>query len=468
MTLKAPFDGIVAEISIELGEWTTPSPPAIPVPAVVDILDPTSLYISAPMDEVDSGRVRTGQTARVTIDSHRDQSFDGLVTRVAPYVLDLQEQNRTVEIEIELGADSPIEEFLPGTSADVEVILEVKEDALRIPTAALMEGSRVLMVTDGELTERSLTTGLKNWDFVEVIDGLAEGDSIVTSLDRAEVKAGARGRGRRRPVIELAEISRTFTVGDRPVYALREVTETIAEGEHIAIMGASGSGKSTLLNIVGCLDRPTSGTYTLDGRSVGDLSQAELTQVRRHKIGFVFQSFHLVPRLTATENVELPMIFADVSRRERHRRSEAALEGVGLANRAAHLPDQLSGGERQRVAMARAMVMQPSILLADEPTGNLDSKSGRAVLDLLEGLNDQGLTLIVVTHDVKVARRADRIIVLLDGQIVKRVRGDQISEVLDAAEPRRGRRRERPAHGALRARRAHGPRPAHRAEPASA
>jgi putative ABC transport system ATP-binding protein len=231
-------------------------------------------------------------------------------------------------------------------------------------------------------------------------------------------------------VIELAEISRTFTVGDRPVYALREITETVAEGEHIAIMGASGSGKSTLLNIVGCLDRPTSGTYRLDGRSVGDLSQGELTQVRRHKIGFVFQSFHLVPRLSAAENVELPMIFGDIPRRERRERAAAALDAVGLAERGAHLPDQLSGGERQRAALARSTVMGPSILLADEPTGNLDSASGRVVLDLLDRMHEDGLTVIVVTHDAKVAQRADRIIVLLDGHIVERAGRGQIAEVM--------------------------------------
>lgn len=232
-------------------------------------------------------------------------------------------------------------------------------------------------------------------------------------------------------MIELDGIARTFMVGDRPVHALRGVSETIAAGEHVAIMGASGSGKSTLLNIVGCLDRPTSGAYTLDGRSVGDLSEADLTQVRRNKIGFVFQSFHLVPRLSAAENVELPMIFADIDRKERRRRVASALDAVGLAERATHLPDQLSGGERQRVALARSTVMNPSILLADEPTGNLDSRSGRAVLDLLQGMNDEGLTLVVVTHDPKVAQRADRIIVLLDGEIVRRVKGDQISAVLE-------------------------------------
>jgi putative ABC transport system ATP-binding protein len=232
-------------------------------------------------------------------------------------------------------------------------------------------------------------------------------------------------------VIELQDVSRTYMVGARPVHALRDVTETIAAGEHVAIMGASGSGKSTLLNVIGCLDRPTAGTYRLDGRSVGDLSQAELTQVRRHRIGFVFQSFHLVPRLTAAENVELPMIFADVPRRERHQRVDTALEAVGLADRATHQPDQLSGGERQRVALARSTVMQPSILLADEPTGNLDSRSGRVVLDLLESMNDGGLTLLVVTHDAKVAQRADRIVVLLDGRIVQRAASDHIGDVLE-------------------------------------
>jgi putative ABC transport system ATP-binding protein len=232
-------------------------------------------------------------------------------------------------------------------------------------------------------------------------------------------------------VIELEGVSRTYLVGKRPVHALRDVTETVQNGEHVAIMGASGSGKSTLLNIIGCLDRPTAGVYRLDGRSVGDLSQAELTQVRRHGIGFVFQSFHLVPRLTAAENVELPMIFADVPRRERRERVAAALEAVGLADRASHQPDQLSGGERQRVALARSTIMRPSILLADEPTGNLDSRSGRVVLDLLERMNDQGLTLVVVTHDAKVAQRADRIIVLLDGRIVQHAPGDHISEVLE-------------------------------------
>lgn len=191
MVLRAPFDGVIAEVSIEVGEWTTPSPPALPVPPVVDILDPSSIYVSAPMDEVDSRRVRAGLPVRVTVDSFRDRSFGGRVTRVAPYVVDVQEQNRTVEIEVEIDSDEVDGELLPGTSADVEVILETHQDALRIPTSALMEGDRVLVVRDGVLVEVEVSTDLENWDFTEITAGLAEGDRIVTSLDRAEVQAGA-------------------------------------------------------------------------------------------------------------------------------------------------------------------------------------------------------------------------------------------------------------------------------------
>jgi HlyD family secretion protein len=188
--LKAPFDGVVAEISIEVGEWTTPSPPALPVPPVVDLLDPSSVYISAPMDEVDSARVRVDQPVRATIDSHRDRNFIGRVSRVAPYVLDLEAQNRTVEIEVELDAHD--QRFLPGTSADVEIILRVRDDVLRVTTAAIMEGNKTLVLDDGELVERELTPGLRNWDFTEVVGGLEEGELVVTSLDREEVAAGAR------------------------------------------------------------------------------------------------------------------------------------------------------------------------------------------------------------------------------------------------------------------------------------
>jgi putative ABC transport system ATP-binding protein len=238
-------------------------------------------------------------------------------------------------------------------------------------------------------------------------------------------------------MIRLQGISRTFDVGGEPVHALVDVHEEIAAGEHLAIMGPSGSGKSTLLHILGCLDRPDLGVYELLGRDVARLDDDELSLVRRHTIGFVFQFFHLVPRLTALENVELPMVFAGIEVGERRERAKSRLHAVGLEPRAAHRPDQLSGGERQRVAIARATVLEPKLLLADEPTGNLDTASGRHVLEILEQMNAAGLTLVVVTHDPAVARRARRVLVLHDGRIVHRGSGADIHEaveILSAAE----------------------------------
>ncbi len=218
-------------------------------------------------------------------------------------------------------------------------------------------------------------------------------------------------------MIELRGLTRHFQVGDQTVRALQDVSLMIADGDYLALMGPSGSGKSTLLHILGCLDRPTGGTYALDGREVGSLPENELAAVRSRKIGFVFQFFHLVPRLTAAENVELPMVLAGVRPAERREQVAKALRAVGLTDRAAHRPDQLSGGQRQRVAIARATVMGPSILLADEPTGNLDRASGHEIIELIEKMNREGLTLVVVTHDPEIGQRARRILKLVDGRI---------------------------------------------------
>ncbi len=190
--LRAPFDGIVADLSIEVGEWSTPSPPALPVPAVLDVLDPTSIYVSAPMDEVDSARIRPELPARVSVDSHQGQHYPGHVHRVAAFVLDVEEQNRTVEIEVELDDAKFAATLLPGTSADVEVILETRDEVVRVPTSAVLVGNRVLIVDGGRLAERQITVGIRNWDWTEVQAGLAAGDAVVVSLDRAEVRAGAR------------------------------------------------------------------------------------------------------------------------------------------------------------------------------------------------------------------------------------------------------------------------------------
>ena len=218
-------------------------------------------------------------------------------------------------------------------------------------------------------------------------------------------------------MIELTGIERVFPVGDEEVHALRNVNLRISKGEYASIMGPSGSGKSTLLNILGLLDRPTAGTYALDGVDTTTLNDEEQSRVRREKIGFVFQFFHLVPRLTAAENVELPLVLAGVPPAERRPKVDRLLSEFGIAKRARHRPDQLSGGERQRVAIARAMVMEPAAILADEPTGNLDQTTGREVLHLLEDLNARGMTLILITHDAVLGGRAKRRIRTVDGRI---------------------------------------------------
>ena len=220
-----------------------------------------------------------------------------------------------------------------------------------------------------------------------------------------------------RPVIALDAIEKTFHLGDQQVHALDRISLTINTGEYVSVMGPSGSGKSTLLNMLGLLDRPDSGSYKLVGTETTTLKEEERAQLRRERIGFVFQTFHLIPRLTAQENIELPMTLAGTPPKERQRRAREVMERLGLSERAHHAPGQLSGGQRQRVAIARAIVMRPSLILADEPTGNLDTRSGAEVINLLEELHESGITLIVVTHDTALGARAHRNIRMVDGCI---------------------------------------------------
>ena len=218
-------------------------------------------------------------------------------------------------------------------------------------------------------------------------------------------------------MIELKSVCRSFHVGDQIVHALDDVSLTVPNGDYVSIMGPSGSGKSTLLNMIGLLDRPSQGQYILDNKDVSTLTDEEQATTRSKKIGFVFQAFHLVSRLTAFENIELPMVLAGVEPEERKPKVEKILEELGIAERSHHKPEQLSGGQRQRVAIARATIMHPNVLLADEPTGNLDRASGAEIIDVLESLNKQGITLLVVTHDPELGRRAARQIQMVDGRI---------------------------------------------------
>lgn len=348
--------------------------------------------------------------------------------RVAPYVSAVEKQARTVDIEATLDNPDAPGKLLVGYSADIEVILAIRENVVRVPTSALLEGSRVLVgEADGKLAERKIKTGLANWEYTEVLEGLTAGERVVTSLEREGVKAGATFSNEEKSrlgeqvmssaLIELAGIERVFQLGDSEVHALRRLDVSIGAGEYVAVMGPSGSGKSTLLNLLGLLDRPNAGTYRLEGKDVTTLTPEDQARVRSERIGFVFQSFHLVPRLTAAENIALPMTLAGIAPASRAKRVAQALKDYGLANRADHRPDQLSGGQRQRVAIARATIMQPAMILADEPTGNLDRATGEEVMRLLEELNGRGVTLIVVTHDTALGARARRQLLMEDGEL---------------------------------------------------
>ncbi len=231
------------------------------------------------------------------------------------------------------------------------------------------------------------------------------------------------------PLIQIDDVTKVYQMGDVEVRALRGVTLHVAQGEFVAIMGASGSGKSTLMNIIGCLDRPTKGRYLLEGHEVSHLSRDELARIRNRTVGFVFQSFNLLARTTALENVELPLVYAGLSRRERHKRAAEALERVGLGDRIHHHPNQLSGGQQQRVAIARALVSKPKLILGDEPTGNLDSKTSIEVMSLLQDLGRSGITVLLVTHEADIARYASRVITVKDGLVLLDRRQDPLVAV---------------------------------------
>jgi putative ABC transport system ATP-binding protein len=238
------------------------------------------------------------------------------------------------------------------------------------------------------------------------------------------------------PLIELKDVVKIYSTGDVELRALDGVNVTVEQGEFVAVMGSSGSGKSTLMNIVGCLDRPTSGTYTLANKQVGGMNRAELAKIRNHFLGFVFQQFNLLARTTASENVELPLVYGGIGSRERHRRSTAALEKVGLANRMHHHPNQLSGGQQQRVAIARAIVNDPKVILADEPTGALDSRTSVDVMGVFQDLWRAGITIVLVTHEPDVAEYASRVIVMRDGQVLSdRAQEPKLAVHADAVKP---------------------------------
>lgn len=248
----------------------------------------------------------------------------------------------------------------------------------------------------------------------------------------ATIASDSAPRETDRALIEVADLTKRYEMGSEEVWALDGVTLSIEEGEYVAVMGPSGSGKSTLMNMLGCLDTPTSGTYHLRGKDVSTFSDNELAEIRNHEIGFIFQTFNLLPRVTCVRNAELPLIYAGMSRADRRKRAAEVLNNVGLGDRLNHRPNELSGGQRQRVATARALVNNPSLLLADEPTGNLDTETGEEIMQLLEALHRRGNTILVVTHEDIIARHARRIIHLRDGKLE---RNETVDDPVLADEP---------------------------------
>lgn len=232
-------------------------------------------------------------------------------------------------------------------------------------------------------------------------------------------------------LVEVKDLARTYVMGDSEVQALRGVSLGVDRGEFVAIMGSSGSGKSTLMHLLGCLDRPTSGTYALDGTPVEKLSDVELSRLRNRKIGFVFQSFNLIPQLSVIENIEVPLIYMGIERARRPELCKEVLDAVGLSHRGDHRPNELSGGENQRVAIARALVTKSEIILADEPTGNLDSKTGAEIMEILQGLNERGTTIILVTHEIEKAKWARRLVQMKDGRILREFTSTEKAQLVD-------------------------------------
>ncbi len=353
--------------------------------------------------------------------------------------------------------------FNAGAGATVAIVYNELKNVIEVPSFAVTTANGVSTVTveaaDGKKSTRTVTTGLTANAEIQITSGLKAGENVVIALPggiggphsaAGTVRTGTGGTGtggfggggrwhrarrmgtgtewwraehsRETPapapaVIDLAGVSKTYRNGSLSVEALRNVTMTIGQGEFVAISGPSGSGKSTLMHIIGCLDTPTGGTYRLAGQDVGAMNENQLAEVRNRRIGFVFQQFNLLSSMTAWRNVELPLLYSGVDRAERRQRAHDALAKVGLADRADHKPGELSGGQQQRVAVAQALVTEPNLILADEPTGNLDSTSTADVLALLDELHNSGRTIVLITHELDVAQRAGRIVRVRDGEI---------------------------------------------------
>ena len=394
---------------------------------MITLLPNAALQVVASFSEADALKVEVGQTATVSFDALPDATATATVTAVD--ILPSTGESGVTTYSATLTLDDSPEGVRQGMSASVVVTTAEAADVLFAPTAAITTSGGTSTVTvrvNGVDTTVAVTTGLAGDTGTEITGGVSAGDELVVSTHRrqrrvhlprrrypgralrrertARRRAACRGR---RPVmtavIDLRGITKVYGSGESTVHALRGIDLEVERGDYVAIMGTSGSGKSTLMNIIGALDVASAGHYELDGINIDALDESALSIVRNRKIGFIFQSFNLIPRTSALANVELPLLYRGVKRRDRLARAREALAAVGLSDRMDHDPNELSGGQQQRVAVARALVAEPSLLLADEPTGNLDSRSTTDVLDLMDRVHLDGRTIVMITHEDDVA-----------------------------------------------------------------
>ena len=484
-TITSPIDGVVISRDVEAGQTVASG---FETPTLFTIAaDLTQMQVVADVDEAAIGGVEEGQRATFTVDAYPNDVFEGVVTQIRLGDASSSSTSSTststvVTYEVVISAHNPDLKLKPRLTANVTIFTLDRKDVLCAPARALRfnpekpligdndivkdcEGEHKLWTREGNtFTAHPVKIGISNGVNTEIISGINEGTVVVTEATIGSMpgsgapdmsqeapggekspfmpgppgskkKSGKKKKKRimNKAVIELQNIKRNFQVGDETVHALRGVSFTIREGEFVTIMGTSGSGKSTLLNTLGCLDTPTSGEYLLDGISVRTMSKPQRAVLRNRKIGFVFQSYNLLPKTTAVENVELPLMYnSSVSASERRRRAIEALQAVGLGDRLEHKSNQMSGGQMQRVAIARALVNNPAVILADEATGNLDTRTSFEILVLFQKLHAEGRTIIFVTHNPEIAQYSSRNIVLRDGQIKDDTINTQIQNAAEA------------------------------------
>ena len=450
--ILSPVDGVVISRNVDIGQTVAAS---FQTPTLFSIAqDLTRMQIDTNVDEADIGRVAVGQAVSFTVDAYPDTTFPGKVSEIRNAPTTVQ---NVVTYDVVIKVANPERKLKPGMTANVSIITAQEQAVLKIPNAALRfkwtpdkapeqgkggasakgpaaageangQKRQGVWILEGQKPRRiPITVGISDGSYTAVSSGgLKEGDAVIVEATGAAKKDGTADRPEgillSRSAMELIEthhLTKIYELGDSTVHALDDVSLTIGKGEFVAVMGPSGSGKSTFMNVIGCLDEPTGGQYLLDGIDIGHRDHDELAEIRNKKIGFVFQGFNLLPRTSALENVELPMLYNGFHPRERRQRAMEALKAMGLEGREDHHPNQLSGGQQQRVAIARALVNRAPLILADEPTGNLDTHSSVEIMELFVKLNrESGITIILVTHEPDIAAFSRRIVRFRDGRIV--------------------------------------------------